>query len=105
MNGGNNQRWRQSIGLVRKAFLLTLTVSNSELWVTEVSELPNWEGTSGGEYRTNLHHPHLRRLTRCPLLMQLRIGPRPQLGASLDTLLACPRLPRFSTTSASTHRL
>jgi hypothetical protein len=35
------QRWRQSIGLVRKAFLLTLTVSNSELWVTEVSELPN----------------------------------------------------------------
>jgi hypothetical protein len=32
---------RQSIGLVRKAFLLTLTVSNGELWVTEVSELPN----------------------------------------------------------------
>ena len=40
------QRWQQSIGLVRKAFLLTLTVSNSELWVTEVSELPNWEGPS-----------------------------------------------------------
>jgi hypothetical protein len=40
------QRWRQPIGLVRKAFLLTLTVSNSDLWATEVSELPNLEGPS-----------------------------------------------------------
>ena len=28
------------------AFLLTLTVSKSELWATEVSELPSWEGPS-----------------------------------------------------------
>jgi hypothetical protein len=45
----NLQRWRHSVGLVRKAFLLTLTVSNSELWATEVSELPNWEGPSAEE--------------------------------------------------------
>src|SRR4051812_33415727 len=42
----DDQRWQQSIGLVRKAFLLTLTVSNGELWATEISELPHWEGPS-----------------------------------------------------------
>ena len=32
--------------MVRKAFLLTLTVGNGELWATEVSEVLNWEGPS-----------------------------------------------------------
>src|SRR5271155_1534898 len=102
-NSGDIQRWQQSIGLVRKAFLLTLTVSNSELWVTEVSELPNEEGPPAEynmgliyaflavpyqcSYELGLNHSSGRHRTHCWHTRDHPVPPPPpQTFACLDNL-------------------